>query len=150
MSIVLSYWLTSIACIFFLLSHITAFPFGEGIRDLEIKQDISPRDAAQQVRQQIIEEGFEFIEPQSFFAVSGNCKTDRRNLDETKWSNRFDFYKQAIYDATQISKAAEKWPQFGADASDLYMYKGLDTDELKPYAENITSLCSLSPQPKTY
>lgn len=135
-----------VSLILFLLSS-NAHPFTENLHRLTARQSInlSPQDRSQQVRSAITEAGFEFIEPQSYFAVSGKCKTDTRNVDRTKWANRFDFYKQAIQDATQIAKGAEKWPQYGSDASDLYMRNGL-TNESDPayiYVLNITSLSLL-------
>jgi hypothetical protein len=135
--------LTQLACISFFLLSSKAYPFAEKLQHLAARQSISPQDRSQQVRNAIIEAGFEFIEPQSFFAVSGKCKTDTRNIDTTKWANRFDFYKQAIQDATQIAQGAQKWPQFGTDASDLYMRQGLGDDDNKAYALNITSLSLL-------
>ena len=133
----------------FLLSCLTSFAIAAPYSDLlpeelpalKSRQTFSPQDRSQQVRNDIIAAGYEFIEPQSYFAISGRCKTDTRLGDQKKFGNRFNYYKQAIKDATQIAQGAQKWPQLGTDASKLYMYQDLDQELAKPYVANITSKC---------
>ena len=95
--------LTPLAFISVFLLSSKAYPFAEELRHLA-RQNISPQDRSQQVRNAIVEAGFEFIESQSNFAVGGKCKTDTRNIDAKNWENRFGSYKQAIQDATQIAQ----------------------------------------------
>jgi hypothetical protein len=77
------------------------------------------------------------IEGTSYFSISSECFGDKRDVDPKVWVDRAAFYKQAYKDATAIADQATKWPQYGTDASDLYMG---DKTEDSDYADNIKSM----------
>ncbi|KAE8450126.1 hypothetical protein EG329_006907 [Mollisiaceae sp. DMI_Dod_QoI] len=66
------------------------------------------------------------IEGTSFFWISSDCYSDTRDISGSGFPNRGKFYEQAYKDATSIADQAQKWPQYGLDASDTYF--GLDTE----------------------
>jgi hypothetical protein len=77
------------------------------------------------------------IEGTSYFYISPDCSSDKRNMDGTGFANRAEFFKQAYLDAVILADHAQKWPQYGTDASDLYF--GLDTDKSQ-YVDNIAGI----------
>jgi hypothetical protein len=75
----------------------------------------------------------------SYFAVAPDCYGDTRDVGYVGFPNRGKFYEQAYKDAVAIADQAQKWPQYGIDASDLYFGTGAENDT---YATNIIGMCS--------
>ena len=78
-------------------------PFSEELPHLASRQTFSPQDRSHQVRNDIIAGDYEFVDPQSYFAISSRCKSDTQLGDPKKGGNRFNYYKQAITEARQIA-----------------------------------------------
>jgi hypothetical protein len=78
---------------------------------------------------------YDLVEGNSFFAVERACTGDSRNIEQGRgFKDRRGYYVQAIKDMSAIAHSAEKWPQYGTDASDLYFGHGSEEEK---YSGNI-------------
>ena len=66
------------------------------------------------------------IDGASYFYVSNDCFTDKRNMDGSGFPNRGAFYNQAYKDATLIAAATSDWPQRNVEASNIYFGEGTE------------------------
>jgi hypothetical protein len=86
---------------------------------------------------------YDEVEGNSFFAIERSCTGDTQNIAQGRgFKDRRDYYVQAVKDMTAIAHSAQKWPQLGTDASDLYFGKGADDEQYSKDIVGMASPCS--------
>ncbi|KIW97417.1 uncharacterized protein Z519_02810 [Cladophialophora bantiana CBS 173.52] len=112
-----------------------AIPFAQRLSHLESREAVAIQGSTR-IPDQLSAE-YDEVEGNSFFAIERSCKGDTRNIAHGRgFKDRRDYYVQAVKDMTAIAHSAQKWPQLGTDASDLYFGKGADDEQ---YSKDIVA-----------